>query len=146
MISCRNFLLPDKWLNSYFSSSFLQGPHSLYKPAKGRIVPPRDSLCQELQGNQNYCATCRQCDYEIEYADRSSSVGVLARDEMHLMTSDAEREKLSFVFGYAEVITMLNHNTVYFGNLTTVHIHEQQFYNIIVLVDKIFCCLYFLGT
>ncbi|XP_078159483.1 eukaryotic aspartyl protease family protein isoform X2 [Carex rostrata] len=82
-------------------TSCAKGPHSLYKPAKGRIVPPRDSLCQELQGNQNYCATCRQCDYEVEYADRSSSVGVLARDEMHLMTSDAEREKLSFVFGCA---------------------------------------------
>ncbi|KAJ1698807.1 hypothetical protein LUZ63_007319 [Rhynchospora breviuscula] len=78
-----------------------KGPHPLYRPAKGKIVPPRDSLCQELQGNQNYCATCRQCDYEIEYADRSSSVGVLARDEMHLITSDGDKEKLSFVFGCA---------------------------------------------
>jgi Xylanase inhibitor N-terminal len=109
----------------------------LYKPAKGKIVPPRDSLCQELQGNQNYCATCRQCDYEIEYADRSSSVGVLARDEMHLVTSDAEREKLSFVFGYAKITTMLGqHNLL--GNYP-VHIQGQQYYDFIVLqlpVDK----------
>jgi Xylanase inhibitor N-terminal len=104
-----------------FSSLFSQGPHPLYKPVKGKIVPPRDSLCQELQGNQNNCATCRQCDYEIEYADRSSSVGVLARDEMHLVTSDAEREKLSFVFGYAEITTMVEHDTIYL-EITLVHI------------------------
>ncbi|KAL5208604.1 hypothetical protein ABZP36_033039 [Zizania latifolia] len=78
-----------------------KGPHPLYKPAKEKIVPPRDLLCQELQGNQNYCETCKQCDYEIEYADRSSSMGVLARDDMHLITTNGGREKLDFVFGCA---------------------------------------------
>uniref|UniRef100_A0A0E0K4U7 Peptidase A1 domain-containing protein n=1 Tax=Oryza punctata TaxID=4537 RepID=A0A0E0K4U7_ORYPU len=78
-----------------------KGPHPLYKPAKEKIVPPKDFLCQELQGNQNYCETCKQCDYEIEYADRSSSMGVLARDDMHLITTNGGREKLDFVFGCA---------------------------------------------
>jgi hypothetical protein len=55
-------------------------------------VPPRDSLCQLLQGNQNYYDMCRQCDYEIDYGDLSSTVGVLARDEIHLMTCNVERE------------------------------------------------------
>ncbi|KAJ3694801.1 hypothetical protein LUZ60_000178 [Juncus effusus] len=82
-------------------TSCAKGPHELYKPGKSKIVPPRDSICQELQGNQGYCAACQQCDYEIEYADRSSSMGVLARDDMHLITSDGNREKLSFVFGCA---------------------------------------------
>lgn len=87
----------------YLKSMFCQGPHPLYKPAKGKIVPPRDLLCQELQGNQKSCESCLQCDYEIEYADRSSSMGVLARDEMHLIATNGDREKLSFVFGYVHV-------------------------------------------
>ncbi|KQK01610.1 aspartyl protease APCB1 [Brachypodium distachyon] len=78
-----------------------KGPHPLYKPAKEKIVPPRDLLCQELQGDQNYCATCKQCDYEIEYADRSSSMGVLAKDDMHMIATNGGREKLDFVFGCA---------------------------------------------
>uniref|UniRef100_A0A8R7QZG9 Peptidase A1 domain-containing protein n=2 Tax=Triticum urartu TaxID=4572 RepID=A0A8R7QZG9_TRIUA len=78
-----------------------KGPHPLYKPAKENIVPPKDSHCQELQGNQNYCDTCKQCDYEIAYADRSSSAGVLARDNMRLITADGERENMDFVFGCA---------------------------------------------
>ncbi|KAE8774266.1 Aspartic proteinase Asp1 [Hordeum vulgare] len=78
-----------------------KGPHPLYKPAKENIVPPRDSHCQELQGNQNYCDTCKQCDYEIAYADRSSSAGVLARDNMELITADGERENMDLVFGCA---------------------------------------------
>ncbi|KAF0904084.1 hypothetical protein E2562_031760 [Oryza meyeriana var. granulata] len=80
-------------------TSCAKGPHPLYKPAKQNVVPPRDSYCQELQGNQNYCDTCKQCDYEITYADRSSSMGVLARDNMQLTTADGERENLDFVFG-----------------------------------------------
>lgn len=82
-------------------TSCAKGPHPLYRPNKGKIILPRDSLCQELQGNQNYCASCHQCDYEIEYADRSSSMGVLARDDMHLLAANGDREKLSFVFGCA---------------------------------------------
>jgi hypothetical protein len=64
------------------------------------MVHPKDSLCQELQGNQNYCDTCKQCEYEIAYADRSSSAGVLARDSMQLVTADDESEIVPFVFGY----------------------------------------------
>jgi hypothetical protein len=78
----------------------LQGPHPLYKPAARNMVHPRDSVCQELQGNQNYCETCKQCEYEIAYADRSSSAGVLARDNMQLTPADGGRENVPFVFGY----------------------------------------------
>jgi len=56
-----------------------------------------------LQGEQNYCETCKQCDYEIEYADQSSSMGVLARDDMHLIATNGGREKLDFVFGYVQI-------------------------------------------
>lgn len=84
-------------------TSCAKGPHPLYKPAKGKIVPPRDSMCLEVQSNQNqgYCDSCQQCDYEIEYADHSSSMGVLARDEVHLPVANGDKTKLDFVFGCA---------------------------------------------
>ncbi|XP_008813298.2 aspartyl protease APCB1 [Phoenix dactylifera] len=84
-------------------SSCAKGPHPLYKPTKGKIVPPGDSMCLEMQSNQNlgYCESCPQCDYEIEYADHSSSMGVLARDQMYLTVANGGRTKLDFVFGCA---------------------------------------------
>uniref|UniRef100_M8BNL5 Aspartic proteinase Asp1 n=1 Tax=Aegilops tauschii TaxID=37682 RepID=M8BNL5_AEGTA len=62
---------------------------------------PCTNCTKELQGNQNYGDTCKQCDYEIAYAERSSSAGVLARDNMQLITADGERENMDFVFGCA---------------------------------------------
>ncbi|KAL6994873.1 hypothetical protein U1Q18_005010 [Sarracenia purpurea var. burkii] len=84
-------------------TSCAKGAHPLYKPTKGKIIPSKDSLCAEVQRNQNtgYCETCQQCDYEIEYADQSSSIGVLARDELHLMTPNGSFIKSSVVFGCA---------------------------------------------
>ncbi|KAJ0981354.1 hypothetical protein J5N97_009609 [Dioscorea zingiberensis] len=84
-------------------TSCAKGPHPLYKPTKGKIVPSRDLLCVEVQSNQNFgrCDSCEQCDYEIEYADLSSSMGVLARDDMNLITANNDLAKLNFVFGCA---------------------------------------------
>ncbi|KAF5200036.1 Aspartyl protease apcb1 [Thalictrum thalictroides] len=86
-------------------TSCAKGPHSLYKPTKGTgtIVSPKDSLCQELQSNQKhgYCDSCEQCDYEIEYADHSSSMGVLARDELQLLMTNGTMSKPNIVFGCA---------------------------------------------
>ncbi|KAI9175106.1 hypothetical protein LWI28_027354 [Acer negundo] len=84
-------------------TSCAKGANPLYKPRKVNILPFKDSLCVEIQGNQKagYCETCQQCDYEIEYADRSSSMGVLARDEFHLMISNGSLSKSNVVFGCA---------------------------------------------
>lgn len=76
----------------------LQGPHPLYKLAQGNIISRSDSSCQEVQGNPS--DTSKQCDYDIIYADQSSSLGVLARDNMQLITEDGKRENLDVVFGY----------------------------------------------
>ncbi|MQM03276.1 hypothetical protein Taro_036048 [Colocasia esculenta] len=83
--------------------SCAKGPNPLYKPTKGKIVSPRDSLCLELQSGQNSrpCDTCHQCDYEIAYADHSSSMGVLARDNLKLMMVNQRQVSPSFVFGCA---------------------------------------------
>lgn len=64
-----------------------------------------DSLCSEVQKNQKrgYCESCEQCDYEIEYADHSSSMGVLARDKIALKFANGTWVPSSFVFGYGVV-------------------------------------------
>ncbi|KAH7851308.1 hypothetical protein Vadar_009613 [Vaccinium darrowii] len=84
-------------------SSCAKGAHPLYNPRKGKIIHAKDSLCVEVQRNQKtgYCETCHQCDYEIEYADKSSSMGVLARDDLHLMVTNGSVTKTSVVFGCA---------------------------------------------
>ncbi|KAL8141846.1 hypothetical protein V2J09_014878 [Rumex salicifolius] len=93
-------------------TSCAKGPNSLYKPTKSKIVPPKDSLCLEVQKNLKsvYCGTCKQCDYEIEYADHSSSMGVLVRDELNLMSSNGSLSKPSVIFGcaYDQQGTLLN--------------------------------------
>ncbi|KAI3407886.1 Peptidase A1 domain-containing protein [Psidium guajava] len=80
-----------------------KGANALYKPKRGKIVLPKDSLCKEVQRSEGteYCETCQQCDYEIEYADHSSSMGVLARDEFHLRTKNGSLAKENVAFGCA---------------------------------------------
>ncbi|PSR89214.1 Aspartyl protease [Actinidia chinensis var. chinensis] len=84
-------------------TSCAKGAHPLYKPTNGKIIPSKDPLCVEVQRNQmtGYCETCHQCDYEIEYADQSSSMGVLAMDEIHLMVANGSLTKSTVVFGCA---------------------------------------------
>ncbi|XP_044476566.1 aspartyl protease APCB1 [Mangifera indica] len=83
-------------------SSCAKGANPLYKPRIESIVPSKDPLCKEIQRSQKgaYCEAC-QCDYEIEYADRSSSMGVLAKDELQIMTTNGSLTKLNVVFGCA---------------------------------------------
>ncbi|XWS48311.1 hypothetical protein CRYUN_Cryun13aG0064600 [Craigia yunnanensis] len=82
-------------------SSCAKGANPLYKPTRVNIVASKDSMCTEVQKNQKpqNCETCQQCDYEIEYADRSSSLGVLARDKLHLVTANGSITNLDVVFG-----------------------------------------------
>lgn len=84
-------------------TSCAKGPHPLYKPTKKSLVSSEDLMCKEVQSNQKhgYCESCGQCDYEIEYEDHSSSLGVLARDEMQLRVSNATLLRPNFVFGCA---------------------------------------------
>ncbi|RDY03694.1 Aspartyl protease APCB1, partial [Mucuna pruriens] len=78
-----------------------KGAHVPYKPTRSNIVPSMDSLCLDVQKNQKngHHESLQQCDYEIQYADHSSSLGVLIRDELHLVTTNGSKTKLNFVFG-----------------------------------------------
>lgn len=84
-------------------TSCAKGPHPLYKPTKQSLVSSENLICKEVQSNQKYgySDSGDQCDYEIEYEDRSSSLGVLARDEMQLMASNGTLLKPNFIFGCA---------------------------------------------
>jgi hypothetical protein len=66
------------------------------------LVKSSERLCVEVQRNNQvaeHCESCEQCDYEIEYADRSSSMGVLTKDELHLKLHNGSLAKLDVVFG-----------------------------------------------
>ncbi|KAL5079638.1 hypothetical protein RYX36_008059 [Vicia faba] len=89
--------------------SCAKGANAPYKPARSNILPSADSLCLEVQKN-GYHDSFSQCDYEIQYADHSSSLGVLIKDDLHLMTTNGSKTKLNFVFGcgYDQEGSLLN--------------------------------------
>lgn len=61
-----------------------QAPHPPYRPSND-LVTCRDPLCASLHSPGDYrCDNPRQCDYEVEYADGGSSLGVLVRDGFSL--------------------------------------------------------------
>ncbi|KAJ0229188.1 Aspartyl protease APCB1 [Hirschfeldia incana] len=81
--------------------SCAKGANQLYTPRKGMLVRSAESLCVEVQKNQltEHCEDCEQCDYEIEYADLSSSLGVLTKDEFHISLHNGSVADLDIVFG-----------------------------------------------
>lgn len=80
-----------------------KSPHEPYKPQNNALTC-KDSLCTFLQHPPNY--PCRnpsdQCDYEIEYADHGSSIGVLVKDNfpLQLLNGSTTRTSLAFGCGY----------------------------------------------
>ncbi|KAJ9172567.1 hypothetical protein P3X46_015791 [Hevea brasiliensis] len=68
-----------------------EAPHPLYKPSNNLVVC-KDPLCASLQppdGRQ--CEDPKQCDYEVEYADGGSSLGVLVKDVFPLNFTNGKR-------------------------------------------------------
>ncbi|GKV33973.1 hypothetical protein SLEP1_g42404 [Rubroshorea leprosula] len=54
--------------------------HPFYRPSID-LVPCKDPLCESLHPpGEHKCDNPHRCDYEVEYADGSSSHGVLVRD------------------------------------------------------------------
>ncbi|XVF61090.1 hypothetical protein PTKIN_Ptkin08bG0101400 [Pterospermum kingtungense] len=62
----------------------IEAPHPLYQPNNDLVVC-KDPLCASLHPPGDYkCESPKQCDYEVEYADGGSSLGVLVRDVFSL--------------------------------------------------------------
>lgn len=82
-----NFFQQKNIMSVFFWQLFVpenvwQAPHPLYKPSTD-LLSARDPLCAAVQPEYYKCDSPEQCDYEVEYADGGSSLGVLLRDEMH---------------------------------------------------------------
>ncbi|PWA60272.1 eukaryotic aspartyl protease family protein [Artemisia annua] len=84
-------------------TSCAKGAHPYYKPARGNILSSKDSYCYDVQQNSKsgHCESCSQCDYEIEYADHSSSLGVLSKDDLRLVRMNDTSVNSEVIFGCA---------------------------------------------
>ncbi|KAJ9166681.1 hypothetical protein P3X46_021391 [Hevea brasiliensis] len=75
----------------------------LYKP-KNNVVPCADPLCSAIHsGGKFQCESSNdQCDYEVQYADDGSSLGVLVLDyfPLRLMNGSLLRPLMAFGCGY----------------------------------------------
>uniref|UniRef100_A0A0D6R4R2 Peptidase A1 domain-containing protein n=1 Tax=Araucaria cunninghamii TaxID=56994 RepID=A0A0D6R4R2_ARACU len=78
-----------------------QGPHQLYKPRQ--YVSCKEPLCQPMQASSHQRYDCKsprqQCDYDIKYADRGSSMGVLVKDIALFYLANRTVARASSVFG-----------------------------------------------
>eukprot|EP01018_Ginkgo_biloba_P005918 Gb_09760 [translate_table: standard] len=84
-------------------TSCAKGPHPLYKPKSGQLVSCKDPLCAAVQAGHSYdCPDAsQQCDYDIEYADHGSSMGVLTRDRVQISLTNGTALQANSVFGCA---------------------------------------------
>ncbi|KAL8167349.1 hypothetical protein V2J09_008848 [Rumex salicifolius] len=91
----------------------VKGPHPPYKPSKS-IVLCKDPFCAFVDHPPNYPCNnpTDQCDYEIQYADHGSSLGVLLTDYFRLkLTNNSDvRQSLTFGCGYDQEISGLTHS------------------------------------
>lgn len=84
-----------------------KSPHKPYKP-RNNALTCKEPLCTFLQHPSKHpChSVSEQCDYEIEYADHGSSIGVLVKDNFPLLflNGSSARPSLAFGCGYDQEI------------------------------------------
>ncbi|GAU19554.1 hypothetical protein TSUD_303670 [Trifolium subterraneum] len=74
-------------------------PHPLYRPSND-LVPCRHPMCASVHQTNNYdCEVEHQCDYEVEYADHYSSLGVLVNDVYVLNFTNGVQLKVRMALG-----------------------------------------------
>uniref|UniRef100_A0A7N0TB76 Aspartic proteinase Asp1 n=1 Tax=Kalanchoe fedtschenkoi TaxID=63787 RepID=A0A7N0TB76_KALFE len=75
-------------------------PPYLYKPYNN-LVRCNDAMCSAIQtSNSDPCTDAQeQCDYEVEYADQGTSLGVLVADNFQLQFTNGSRLSPRLVFG-----------------------------------------------
>ncbi|KAK9950205.1 hypothetical protein M0R45_005706 [Rubus argutus] len=83
----------------------LEAPHPLYRP-NNDLVACKDPLCASLHApGAHKCENPEQCDYEVEYADGGSSLGVLVRDNFLLNFTNGKQQRpyLALGCGYDQI-------------------------------------------
>ncbi|KAF4403544.1 aspartic proteinase Asp1 [Cannabis sativa] len=76
-----------------------ESPHPLYQPSND-LVACRDPLCLALHSpGTPRCDNPEQCDYEVEYADGGSSLGVLLKDSFSLNFTNGVQLKPRLALG-----------------------------------------------
>ncbi|KAF8411757.1 hypothetical protein HHK36_004315 [Tetracentron sinense] len=92
-------------------SSCTEAPHPLYRP-NNNLVFCKDPLCSSfnLPGDHKCETPEDQCDYEVEYADHCSSLGVLVKDIFPLQFTNGSllRPRLAFGCGYDQLVSDAN--------------------------------------
>ncbi|KAM7518844.1 hypothetical protein LguiB_017806 [Lonicera macranthoides] len=85
----------------------IPSPHAPYKPKKN-VVTCKDPICTSLHwpGTQRCESPEEQCDYEVEYADNGSSLGVLVKDLFPLRFTNGSLigPRLAFGCGYNQEV------------------------------------------
>lgn len=84
----------------------VEAPHPLYRPTND-LVPCKDPICDSLHPTPDHRCddNPKQCDYEVEYADGGSSLGVLVRDIFALNYTNGGRlsPRLALGCGYDQL-------------------------------------------
>ncbi|EYU31771.1 hypothetical protein ABFS82_03G097200 [Erythranthe guttata] len=87
-------------------------PHSLYKP-KQNLITCQDPICASLHepGNHDCRSPHDQCDYQVDYADNGSSLGVMVKDSFPLKFTNGTTvaPQLAFGCGYSQEVQDLTH-------------------------------------
>lgn len=84
--------------------------HPFYKPNNDLVIC-NDPLCASLHSGDYKCETLEQCDYEVEYADGGSSLGVLLNDVFSLKLSNGAKVNphLALGCGYDQIAGASHH-------------------------------------
>ncbi|EPS67652.1 hypothetical protein M569_07122 [Genlisea aurea] len=87
-----------------------EGFHPLYRPSNDLVVC-KDPLCASLHSSDYTCDNPEQCDYEVEYADGGSSLGVLVNDFFTLNLTAGVRmsPRLTIGCGYDQLAGSSDH-------------------------------------
>ena len=67
----------------------------------------KDPICASLHSSSDYkCDNPKQCDYEVEYADGGSSLGVLVKDDVLLNLTSGMRLSPRLAIGFVMLLSL----------------------------------------
>jgi hypothetical protein len=121
--------LCSRVLNHYLCSLCwcdIQGPHGLYDPRKAELVDCRLPVCSHVQSGSSYSCNAggvNQCDYDVEYADGSSTMGVLMQDFITLMLINGTRTQRKAVLGYCLLIFFFHDSVSFMTDFICAFLH-----------------------